>query len=123
DLRRFPSEEPVVARPPSNLYRFQKMVRRNKVAFGAAAAVAGALILGLGLSTWLFLRERTAHQQALAAERKAAASGTQLAEALNELQLQKAEELFASGDSSTALAYLARVLRQNLTNEVVGARL
>ena len=26
--------EPLVARPPSKLYRFQKMVRRNKLAFG-----------------------------------------------------------------------------------------
>ena len=56
--------EPVLARPPSRMYRFQKLVRRNKAAFAAVGAVAAALVLGLGLSTWLFLRERTARREA-----------------------------------------------------------
>src|SRR5205814_2018155 len=37
DLQRHLSNEPVAARPPSNLYRFQKLVRRNKLAFAATA--------------------------------------------------------------------------------------
>jgi tetratricopeptide (TPR) repeat protein len=49
-----------VARPPGNFYRFRKLVRRNKLAVAAAGAVLAALILGLGLSTWLFFRERVA---------------------------------------------------------------
>ena len=36
DLKRHLSNEPVVARPPSASYRFQKLVRRNKLAFAAA---------------------------------------------------------------------------------------
>src|SRR6266446_7528855 len=40
DIQRHLSNEPVVASPPSNFYRFQKMVRRNKVAFMAGAAVS-----------------------------------------------------------------------------------
>jgi tetratricopeptide (TPR) repeat protein len=68
DVTRFLDNEPIVARPPSNLYRFQKLVRRNKLAFAAAAAVIVALVLGLGLSTWLFLRERQARHRAVAAE-------------------------------------------------------
>jgi eukaryotic-like serine/threonine-protein kinase len=47
DVQRFLNNEPVTARPPSNVYRFQKLVRRNKTAFAAAAAVAGALVFGL----------------------------------------------------------------------------
>src|SRR5207247_1484286 len=43
DLHRHLENEPVVARPPSNLYRFDKLVRRNKLAFAAAGAVALAL--------------------------------------------------------------------------------
>src|SRR5437667_6262878 len=35
DIQRHLSNEPVVARPPSNLYRFQKFIRRNKAAFTA----------------------------------------------------------------------------------------
>ena len=33
DIERHLNNEPVVARPPSRLYRFQKVVRRNKLAF------------------------------------------------------------------------------------------
>ena len=68
DIQRHLNNEPVVASPPGNLYRFQKLVRRNKLAFVAASAVTAALILGLGASTWMFVREKKAHQQTLEAE-------------------------------------------------------
>jgi tetratricopeptide (TPR) repeat protein len=58
--------DPVVARPPSNLYRFQKMGRRNKVAFAATGAVAAALVIGLAATTWEYVKERKARQQAAA---------------------------------------------------------
>src|SRR5207253_288390 len=44
DLERYLHNEPVAACPPSNLYRFQKLVRRNKLLFGAAGAVTAALL-------------------------------------------------------------------------------
>jgi serine/threonine protein kinase len=69
DIDRHLTNEPVVARPPSRVYRLQKLVRRNKVVFIAGAAVAAALIAGLGTSTWMFLREREARERAVAAER------------------------------------------------------
>jgi serine/threonine protein kinase len=43
DISRHLSNEPIVARPPSRLYRFQKTVQRNKLAFGAAGATIAAL--------------------------------------------------------------------------------
>jgi tetratricopeptide (TPR) repeat protein len=70
DIQRYLDNEPVVARPPSRLYRFQKLVRRNKVVFAASGAVIAALILGLGASTWMFLGERAARQRAVEAERQ-----------------------------------------------------
>jgi tetratricopeptide (TPR) repeat protein len=55
----------VRARPPSQIYRLQKLARRNKVVFISGAAVSLTLILGLGTSTWLYLKERQAwHEQA-----------------------------------------------------------
>jgi len=79
DVHRFLKNEPIEARPPSGLYRFQKWVRRNKTAFAAAAAVVAALVLGLGLSLYLFIQERhalrserVALQRAVAAERRQA---------------------------------------------------
>jgi WD40 repeat protein len=52
DLRRFLNNEPVLARSPTALYRLQKALRRNKVAFAALGAVATALVLGVALSVW-----------------------------------------------------------------------
>ena len=50
------TNEPVVARPPSAAYRFQKAWRRNKLGFAAATAVALALVVGIGVSTWQAVR-------------------------------------------------------------------
>jgi hypothetical protein len=59
DLKRHLNNEPVSARPPSTAYRFQKALRRNKLAFAAAAAVVAALVLGvIGTSIGLIHAER-----------------------------------------------------------------
>ena len=64
DIHRYLNNEPVAARPPSRLYRFRKLVRRNKMVFASGAAVAAALLIGLGTATWLFFMERAARQEA-----------------------------------------------------------
>src|SRR5437016_5422624 len=56
DIQRHLNNEPVVARPPSTVYRFQKLVRRNKLAFAGASAVAVALVVGAAVSTWQAIR-------------------------------------------------------------------
>jgi eukaryotic-like serine/threonine-protein kinase len=58
DIEHFLTNEPVVARPPSTLYRVQKLVRRNRLAFAAAGAVSASILIGLVVSTWLYLREK-----------------------------------------------------------------
>jgi serine/threonine protein kinase/tetratricopeptide (TPR) repeat protein len=63
DVERFLHDEPVSARPPTAAYRLQKMMRRNKIAFAAAGAVALAIFLGLLVSTWMYFRERRARLQ------------------------------------------------------------
>ena len=60
DIQRYIESEPVLARPPSRRYRFKKLVLRNKIVFAASGAVTLALLIGLGMSTWLFFREREA---------------------------------------------------------------
>jgi hypothetical protein len=74
DLRRHLENEPVVACPPSSVYRLQKLVRRNRLAVGAACAVTTSLVVGLGLSTWLWLEERKARTAAEQAEQRALTS-------------------------------------------------
>jgi len=68
DIRRYLADEPVVARPPSTGYRFRKAWRRNRLAFTAAAAVAMALLAGIGVSTWQADRANRAKAAALAAQ-------------------------------------------------------
>ena len=60
DLKRHLNNEPVVARPPSTAYRLQKAMRRNKLAFMAGAAIAAALVVGIGISTWQANRAKEA---------------------------------------------------------------
>ena len=60
DLQRHLNNEPVVARPPSTAYLLQKLFARHRFAFGAAAAIAAALLAGIAASTWQAVRARRA---------------------------------------------------------------
>ena len=51
DIQRHLDTEPVIASPPSALYRFRKLVRRNRAVSAAAVAVATTLIIGLVVAT------------------------------------------------------------------------
>src|SRR6266705_3480468 len=70
DIQRHLNNEPVVARPPSRLYEFQKTVRRHKFGFAAAGAVAAALVIGLALALWQSIEKTRAYNRAVAAERE-----------------------------------------------------
>jgi serine/threonine protein kinase/tetratricopeptide (TPR) repeat protein len=59
--------EPIMARPPSRAYVWGKFMRRHRVGFSIAAALAVLLVAGGTVSTGLFLRERTRLAQAEAA--------------------------------------------------------
>jgi serine/threonine protein kinase len=106
DIQRFIDSEPVLARPPSQLYRFKKLVRRNRMVFAAAGAVAMALLLGLGLSTWLLFRERDARMH----ERDARKREAQLrAEAEDRAKISQAMMFVSQGQYNDADDVLNRV--------------
>jgi len=83
DIKRHLGNEPVVARPPSKLYEFQKTVRRHKVGFAATAAVMIALAAGIAVATW---QARTAWRERKVAirERQAATDSEQKAKVAQE---------------------------------------
>jgi WD40 repeat protein/serine/threonine protein kinase len=56
DIEHHLNNEPVAARPPSKLYRFQKLVRRNKGVFAGVAVLVSVLVLGALVSTWQAVR-------------------------------------------------------------------
>jgi non-specific serine/threonine protein kinase/serine/threonine-protein kinase len=67
DILRHLRNEPVTAGPPGAAYRTRKFLRRNRTAVSVGAAVAGALLVGLGLATygfWEASREREAARRA-----------------------------------------------------------
>jgi len=71
DLKRHLNNEPVAARPPGQLYRFQKMARRNKLAVISTAIVVSALVLGVIGTTTGFVRSEKQRRLAEAAQRNA----------------------------------------------------
>jgi hypothetical protein len=106
DIQRYIDNEPVVARPPSQLYRFKKLVLRNKIVFAASGAVVLALLIGLGMSTWLFFREREARFQ----ERDAREREAQLrTEAEDRAKITQAEMFVSQGKFFDADAMLNQV--------------
>jgi len=63
DIARHLENEPVTACPPSRIYRFRKMVRRNRLAFAATTIVTISLIVGALVSTWQAVRATRAKQE------------------------------------------------------------
>ena len=107
DLKRHLSNEPVVARPPSTAYRFQKLVRRNKLAFAAVAAVGSVLVLGVIVSTWQAIVATHAKQEA---EQAKISEVQQRQKATDSRDKAQDQELRARGNlyvASMALAYQA----------------
>lgn len=101
DIGRYLRDEPVEARPPSRSYRLRKLVRRNRVAFAAGAAVALALAGGLGVSTRLYFRERAALREQTVLRSEAEIAG----------QLTRAVFLTREGNFAAADQVLAAVPR------------
>jgi WD40 repeat protein len=60
DLKRHLTHQPVVARPPSAAYRFQKAWQRNRLAFNSAAIVAVTVACALAFSSVSLIHEREA---------------------------------------------------------------
>ncbi|SIO58316.1 WD40 repeat [Singulisphaera sp. GP187] len=70
DLRRYLDDEPVLACPPSAVYRFRKLIRRHRSVAVSAAAVALAVV-GLATSTLWIAYEQRVTASALLAETRA----------------------------------------------------
>jgi eukaryotic-like serine/threonine-protein kinase len=68
DIQRHLNCEPVLARPPSRLYEFQKTVRRHKFGFAATAAIILVLFGGVLVSTWQYHQEKAERKRAVTAE-------------------------------------------------------
>jgi hypothetical protein len=95
DLRRYLAGEPIRARPASVLERSGKWVRRNRAVTAAAAGIAAALTLGLGLALW----------QGWRADAEAERAG-------GEAERARTAELTAQGQAAALAVEKARAERQ-----------
>jgi serine/threonine protein kinase len=105
DIERHLRNEPVLACPPSRVDAFRKLYRRNRMGLIAGSVSLAALVLGFGMSTWMFLREKDARQQAVEAKDRAekeADRRQQIAASLDEV-LGKVGPLVAAGKDRNAL--------------------
>jgi serine/threonine protein kinase len=137
DVQRFLDDEPVAARPPSNIYRFKKLVRRNRLAFAAAGGIWLALVIALGVSTYYVIKEKqqrdlaeietaaanrdrqnadVARAKAQAAEKKALESQMQA-----EAARAKAEEATRKAQESAEEAKAARIKAEEATARAVAS--
>ncbi|MFT4177672.1 MAG: serine/threonine-protein kinase [Luteolibacter sp.] len=104
DINRYLNCEPVSARPSGGMYRFAKLVRRNKVIYASGALVFVSLVTGLGTALWMFHTANHARdlaEQARANEvalREKAELGSRLTKAAVQLKyghLKEADESIA----------------------------
>jgi WD40 repeat protein/serine/threonine protein kinase len=113
DIQRHLDNEPVLARPPSNIYKLHKAWRRNKLAFTAGAAVAAALVLGMAISVWQERVATRAKTDALQAKAKAVTAQTQAEESRSAEQ----EARIRSDADRTKLSQLLYAASMNLTQQ------
>ena len=109
DLQRHLDDEPVSAGPPSAGYRLRKLVRRNRLAFGAAACILLLLVVGIAVSTWQAVRATKAE--------------TQARENLSQSDFIQALRSIAEDKTLDALAQLTHSLVVNPRNDAALCRL
>src|SRR5262249_47091208 len=122
DIARHLSHEPIVARPPSRLYRFQKTVQRNKLAFGVGLVVAIAPALGLVLLSISNVRIDAVRRAERAERQKVEAANQQLRETLHLLEHTRLNENWpriALPDSNHIVVRRDAALPERLANQSV----
>src|SRR5438132_5432545 len=112
DVQRYLNDEPVQACPPSALYGFRKLARRNKRLLAPAGVIALALVLGTAISTWQAIR--ATHAEGLAQERLETANANyQTAE--EQRQVARTQEELAKEQRGIAVEQEKIAKEQELT--------
>ncbi len=99
DIKRHLNHEPVLAGPPSTMYRMRKFVRRRRTLVATTAIVAAVVVVGFVVSTSLYFQAEQARREA---ERQASIS-----QAVNEFLNN---DLLASFDPDRAKIGLITVI-------------
>ncbi|MEL7238230.1 MAG: serine/threonine-protein kinase, partial [Planctomycetota bacterium] len=111
DLERYLEGEPVLAGPPSQLYRVRKFVARNRVGVAAAGMVAASLLAGLAGTSYYAVQSRQEARNARAAEQSAIDSEQLARQSL--LDARESELLATRSEEAAIAAKEEAVLRAN----------
>ena len=127
DVQRYLCNEPISARPPSKLYKFQKTIARNKLAFTGIGVIAVVLVVGLVIVSASLANERQARRDADAALRQAETDKARAeTEAMKSQQVTRfLESMLQSVGPAVALGQDTTMLRGILdrTAETVGTEM
>jgi serine/threonine protein kinase len=107
DIERYLRNEPIIASPPSTVYRLRKLVKRHKGVFASLGAVFLALAIGVVISTTMYFRAETARRSAEGEARKAMAINEFVSKALVSSDPHQGGGAGFSGDGGDGAGYRA----------------
>jgi tetratricopeptide (TPR) repeat protein/serine/threonine protein kinase len=118
DVQRYLADEPVLAGPPSVLYRVQKFARRNRAMLSVAAVLVAAVLSAVASLGWM-VSDRAERQWQVIEQITEALAATQDGYRRNKLPdamaaLAQAEDLLANYGGNEELRLRARQLRTDL---------
>lgn len=116
ELERYLRHEPIKARPVSTLERFHLWYRREPT-LAILSGVTACLVLAIGIGSRMAIDRINRERGEQSKERDKATK------ALNQNSLDAIESMFSSGDSDSAIAQLASLLRREPSNRVAAERL
>ena len=102
DVRRYLNNDAIEARPPSQIYRLQKLARRHKVILITASLVTASLLLGTGISIWQATKAISERNEKEVARQDAVDAQIEATDAQNQIEefaerLKQANILVTSG--------------------------
>ncbi|MCP4887873.1 MAG: serine/threonine protein kinase [Planctomycetaceae bacterium] len=102
DVQRFLQDEPILARPPTFIYRFRKTVRKHKASFVVASLFAILLLGGLIGTGFMWKQTQDERDRARAAEFRALAAADREEGAKNEALAAAKEATLARANAELA---------------------
>ncbi|MBU0637754.1 MAG: serine/threonine-protein kinase [Planctomycetes bacterium] len=120
DVRRYLSDQPIVAHPPTTLYQLRKFARRNKALVGGITIAFVTLLVATGVTTWQAIRATRQRDRAQAAEQLAQQRSVETATQATKANAIRRflEQMLASVDPATARDRDTVLLHELLANAV-----
>jgi tetratricopeptide (TPR) repeat protein len=123
DIRRYLTNEPIVARPPTLSYQLQKFAIRHKALVAGLVSVFVVLVGGIIVSTWQATRARRAEHSAMAQRDRAmqaeAATHAEMERATAAERLASAAEAQARTERDAAMMQKQRADMESATAKAI----